>query len=83
MFENTPYTKMMKQDLTKTLNRKTQQATYVDNETNEKIRDMKIDFFRTHKRKLGRNDLCPCGSGKKFKKCCGNSITSENLKGEK
>ena len=22
------------------------------------------------KRKTGRNDLCPCGSGKKFKKCC-------------
>ncbi|MFA5644428.1 MAG: preprotein translocase subunit SecA [Patescibacteria group bacterium] len=21
--------------------------------------------------KVGRNDLCPCGSGKKFKKCCG------------
>ena len=21
--------------------------------------------------KAGRNDLCPCGSGKKFKKCCG------------
>ena len=20
--------------------------------------------------KLGRNELCPCGSGKKFKKCC-------------
>jgi uncharacterized protein YecA (UPF0149 family) len=20
--------------------------------------------------KLGRNDLCPCGSGKRFKKCC-------------
>jgi SEC-C motif len=20
--------------------------------------------------KLGRNDLCPCGSGRKFKKCC-------------
>lgn len=20
--------------------------------------------------KIGRNDLCPCGSGKKFKKCC-------------
>ncbi len=20
--------------------------------------------------KLGRNDLCPCGSGKIFKKCC-------------
>jgi len=22
-------------------------------------------------KKVGRNDLCPCGSGKKFKKCCG------------
>ena len=22
--------------------------------------------------KTGRNDPCPCGSGKKFKKCCGN-----------
>jgi hypothetical protein len=20
--------------------------------------------------KAGRNDLCPCGSGKKFKRCC-------------
>ncbi len=23
--------------------------------------------------KIGRNDLCPCGSGKKYKKCCINS----------
>jgi len=21
--------------------------------------------------KTGRNDPCPCGSGKKYKKCCG------------
>lgn len=21
--------------------------------------------------KIGRNDDCPCGSGKKYKKCCG------------
>lgn len=26
--------------------------------------------FRT-RAKVGRNDPCPCGSGKKFKKCCG------------
>jgi hypothetical protein len=26
--------------------------------------------FQT-KKKVGRNDPCPCGSGKKFKKCCG------------
>lgn len=24
--------------------------------------------------KVGRNDLCPCGSGKKFKKCCGANL---------
>jgi hypothetical protein len=29
-------------------------------------------------RKVGRNDPCPCGSGKKFKKCCLNSA-SESL----
>ena len=22
-------------------------------------------------KKIGRNDACPCGSGKKYKKCCG------------
>ena len=22
-------------------------------------------------RKTGRNDPCPCGSGKKYKRCCG------------
>lgn len=24
--------------------------------------------------KTGRNDPCPCGSGKKFKKCCGRVV---------
>ena len=30
--------------------------------------------------KVGRNDPCPCGSGKKYKKCCGaaNADTSED-----
>ncbi|MFC2062476.1 SEC-C metal-binding domain-containing protein [Chloroflexota bacterium] len=27
---------------------------------------------RVEGRKIGRNDYCPCGSGKKYKKCCGN-----------
>ncbi len=26
--------------------------------------------FEMRRRKIGRNDPCPCGSGKKFKKCC-------------
>ncbi|MEZ5315299.1 MAG: SEC-C metal-binding domain-containing protein [Chlamydiales bacterium] len=25
----------------------------------------------THATKIGRNNLCPCKSGKKYKKCCG------------
>ncbi|HOK43165.1 MAG TPA: SEC-C metal-binding domain-containing protein, partial [Thermoclostridium caenicola] len=24
--------------------------------------------------KVGRNDPCPCGSGKKYKKCCGSNL---------
>ncbi|MGB5258950.1 MAG: YchJ family protein [Gammaproteobacteria bacterium] len=27
--------------------------------------------FTRETRKVGRNEPCPCGSGKKFKKCCG------------
>ena len=27
--------------------------------------------IRREQPKVGRNDPCPCGSGKKFKKCCG------------
>jgi len=27
--------------------------------------------FRREEPKVGRNDPCPCGSGKKYKKCCG------------
>ena len=26
---------------------------------------------KTKSQKVGRNDPCPCGSGKKYKKCCG------------
>jgi len=29
--------------------------------------------FQRETPKVGRNDPCPCGSGKKFKKCCGRS----------
>jgi len=33
----------------------------------QKVRPNRINNV---KRKLRRNDLCDCGSGKKFKKCC-------------
>ena len=31
----------------------------------------KIETQRREAPKIGRNDPCPCGSGKKYKKCCG------------
>ncbi len=29
-----------------------------------------------HRRKIGRNEACPCGSGKKYKKCCGGTTVN-------
>ena len=31
----------------------------------------KVSVIRRSAPETGRNDLCPCGSGKKYKKCCG------------
>ncbi|MDR2670391.1 MAG: preprotein translocase subunit SecA [Oscillospiraceae bacterium] len=33
--------------------------------------DKKRPVRKTAAQKVGRNDPCPCGSGKKYKKCCG------------
>ncbi len=32
--------------------------------------------------KIGRNDPCPCGSGKKYKKCCGRNLDTGGIKNE-
>lgn len=39
----------------------------------EAVRDPQKEKKRQPKKvkKVGRNDLCPCGSGKKYKQCCG------------
>ncbi|MCY4672197.1 MAG: SEC-C metal-binding domain-containing protein [Bacteroidetes bacterium] len=34
-------------------------------------RRKKIDGPRINQAKIGRNSQCPCGSGKKYKRCCG------------
>ncbi|MDH4272562.1 MAG: SEC-C metal-binding domain-containing protein, partial [Candidatus Aminicenantes bacterium] len=34
---------------------------------------------REMSRKVGRNEPCPCGSGKKYKKCCGLNAPHEHL----
>jgi preprotein translocase subunit SecA len=33
--------------------------------------DKAVEPIRNYGQKVGRNDPCPCGSGKKYKKCCG------------
>ncbi len=37
----------------------------------EEVKEVKREPQRRAEPKVGRNDPCPCGSGKKYKKCCG------------
>jgi len=34
----------------------------------------KPETYRREQPKVGRNDPCPCGSGKKYKQCCGKNV---------
>jgi uncharacterized protein YecA (UPF0149 family) len=29
-----------------------------------------LELHGAERKRIGRNDPCPCGSGKKYKKCC-------------
>lgn len=44
----------------------------------EKKKEILLDWRKSkvvvNENKIGRNDLCPCGSGKKYKKCCGKNV---------
>lgn len=44
----------------------------------EKREEIKKEFKKSktvvNENKIGRNDPCPCGSGKKYKKCCGKNL---------
>lgn len=43
-----------------------------DKETRKRLyREQKKSGTIRKEKKIGRNDPCPCGSGKKYKKCCG------------
>jgi len=46
------------------------------NSSNEKIQELKATPVLRETSKVGRNDDCPCGSGKKYKKCCGKITTA-------
>ena len=47
-----------------------QKASDLVSEANEAVAKAKAQPVRTGP-KVGRNDPCPCGSGKKYKQCCG------------
>ena len=40
----------------------------------ESALEQKPTTFKNTEKEVGRNDECPCGSGKKYKKCCGKDI---------
>ncbi|MGL6106354.1 SEC-C metal-binding domain-containing protein [Romboutsia sp.] len=42
-----------------------------DDERKEIQKAYKLSKTVVREDKVGRNDACPCGSGKKYKKCCG------------
>ncbi|MFO8141697.1 MAG: preprotein translocase subunit SecA [Marinobacter sp.] len=46
-------------------------ATQVQSEDGEGLAQGTPETFVRQERKVGRNEPCPCGSGKKYKQCCG------------
>lgn len=46
-------------------------AIFSDEKRKEIAKEVKKSKTVVNEVKIGRNDPCPCGSGKKYKKCCG------------
>jgi len=68
--DNLKEAKEVKTDLSKTTASREEQARRAAAEGVSVPRAKPETFVRTEK-KVGRNDPCPCGSGKKFKQCHG------------
>ena len=49
-----------------------------DLDTSESGGDSSVQRKPAVSKKVGRNDPCPCGSGKKYKKCCGANNNDKN-----
>ena len=37
----------------------------------EPVKKTENKLVKNHEKKVSRNEPCPCGSGKKYKRCCG------------
>ena len=46
-------------------------AIFSEEEQKKLYKEQKESTTIRKEKKIGRNDPCPCGSGKKYKKCCG------------
>ena len=44
---------------------------YTEEELKRLYKEQQESTTIRKEKKIGRNDPCPCGSGKKYKKCCG------------
>ena len=44
---------------------------FSEEELKKFYKEQKVSTTIRKPKKIGRNDPCPCGSGKKYKKCCG------------
>ena len=57
-------------DLATTLRERHRQLRYLFGRV-KRERHAEMQAERDAGEKVGRNDPCPCGSGKKYKRCCG------------
>ena len=58
---------LLKAEIRQNIERKPQEKKLLTNDND----DTPVKKNPIRKQKIGRNDPCPCGSGKKYKQCCG------------
>ena len=58
---------LLKAEIRQNIERKPQEKKLLTNDND----DTPVKKKPVRKQKIGRNDPCPCGSGKKYKQCCG------------
>ena len=65
------YFNMLKADADYLYTQKAWEGIFSEDKIMQIIKDFKRSKIVHKEKEPGRNDPCPCGSGKKYKKCCG------------
>ena len=60
--------------LDRRLEREGYEPVYYPDEEHEHAEEAAPVVEQARSEKVGRNEACPCGSGKKYKKCCGSAV---------